>query len=283
MISNSKDDIILLRKKQTDSTINSVKDALQSITVNPTELCNRRCSFCPRSDSKVYPNRNLHIDLKTVVSLSNSLKSYGFNKRLGWSGNGEPLLTKDFLKLTKIVSDENPELKVHEINTNGDILTRELIYEIYNSGINHIIVSVYDGQHRMDECVKMFSEFSSDRYTLRNTFSGNLSGFTNRGGLVDVNRENVKLNHSNKCYLPFYKIFIDWNGDVLVCCEDWSRKSKSRLNINTHTLEEIWLSDELSLYRNKLRVGDRSSLELCKSCNIDGERVGGELVNLFYE
>jgi len=282
MISHSKNDIVELRKSQSTTVFNK-KDTLQSITVNPTELCNRTCSFCPRSNPTVYPNRNLHIDEKTVINLANSIKQYGFKNRLGWSGNGEPLLTKDFLKFVKIVSDLNPELKIHEINTNGDKLSEEMIESIYSAGINHIIVSVYDGIEMFSEYERLFSKYPTHAFTLRNTFSGNLTGFTNRSGLVKVNTFDISRYSGNRCYLPFYKLFVDWNGDILICCEDWSRISKSRLNINSQSLNDIWFSEEMMGYRDKLRLGKRKDLELCKSCNIHGEKVGEDLVGFFYE
>ena len=36
------------------------------IDLNPTELCNRKCIFCPRVDEDEYPNQALHISLETV-------------------------------------------------------------------------------------------------------------------------------------------------------------------------------------------------------------------------
>lgn len=282
MIANDKNDVIHLRQSQLSGVIKRM-DTLQSITVNPTELCNRKCGFCPRSDAKVYPNRDLHISEQTVSRLSEQLSIAGFVNRLGWSGNGEPLLTDNFLKLVRLVSSQNPRLSSHEINTNGDLLTDGLVSEIYASGINHIIVSVYDGQESLDKFSEMFSKYNVHSYTLRISFNTvNPVGFTNRAGMVDVNRDKIKEFKNNKCFLPFYKLVVDWNGDILVCCEDWGRKSKSSLNINTHSLEEIWFSEKLYGYRNRLRFGDRS-LSPCNACNIHGEKVGSELVDKFYE
>ena len=39
----------------------SLKLLPQIISINPTELCTRRCEFCPRADPNVYPNRNLNM------------------------------------------------------------------------------------------------------------------------------------------------------------------------------------------------------------------------------
>jgi sulfatase maturation enzyme AslB (radical SAM superfamily) len=108
VIAKNKQDIIDLRKRQIAVDVNKTPmKALQSITINPTELCNRTCHFCPRSDSKIYPNQNLHISEDTVRALSHQLAINNYSNRVGWSGNGEPLLTKDFYKLVKIINDEN--------------------------------------------------------------------------------------------------------------------------------------------------------------------------------
>ena len=84
MIADNKQDIIDLRKRQiaTDAEMTPMK-ALQSITINPTELCNRTCHFCPRSDPKVYPNQNLHISEETVRRLSSELKLNAYTNRVG--------------------------------------------------------------------------------------------------------------------------------------------------------------------------------------------------------
>lgn len=282
MIANSKSDVVDLRNSQIRDayTINS---CLQSITVNPTELCNRTCGFCPRSNSKKYPNQNLHISSETVSSLSKKLSDFGYKGRLGWSGNGEPLLTENFLDHVKLVANENPNLSVHEINTNGDRLTPNLIEQLYSAGINHIIVSVYDGEESLRKFKGLFSGYDDADYTLRISYGyRNPEGFTNRSGFVSVNSEKISEFKDNKCYLPFYKLVIDWNGDILVCCEDWGRKSKSDLNINTHTLSEIWNSEKLGSYRDSLVRGNRI-LSPCNNCNIHGEKVGKTLADVFYE
>lgn len=283
MIADNKQDIIDLRKRQiaTDAEMTPMK-ALQSITINPTELCNRTCHFCPRSDPKVYPNQNLHISEETVRRLSSELKLNAYTNRVGWSGNGEPLLTKDFYKLVKIVSDENPQLRVHEINTNGDKIKEDTIEKIYKAGINHIVVSLYDGDKQLEKFIKMFEGYDSTTFTLRKSYyhSDNFSGFTNRAGAVKVNTDMLKENIKNKCYLPFYKLFIDWNGDQILCCEDWFKLSKNKLNINTHSLKEIWDSAFLNNYRSHLKEGKRD-LPVCNRCNIHGEKVGKQYTEYY--
>ena len=35
----------------------------------------------------------------------------------------------------------------------------------------------------------------------------------------------------NKCYLPFYKTFIGWNGSMTIFCNDWHRETGEFGNI----------------------------------------------------
>ena len=128
----------------------------------------------------------------------------------------------------------------------------------------------------------MFEGYNSDTFTLRKSYyhSDNFSGFTNRAGAVKVNTELLKENIKNKCYLPFYKLFIDWNGDQILCCEDWFKLSKNKLNINTHTLKEIWESAFLDKYRQHLKDGKRD-LAVCNKCNIHGEKVGKQYTEYY--
>lgn len=283
MIANDKGDVIKIRKNQSENvTVNDEMDALQSITINPTELCNRTCHFCPRHDPKIYPNQNLHMSEETAKRLASQLKSIDYKNKVIWSGNGEPLLNKSLLNLIKIVNDDNPQLRIHELNTNGDKLTIPLIDDLFSAGINHIMVSVYDGEKSLEKFKELFREYDSASYTLRRSYYHNLdlTDFTNRGGTTILN-SHVRFN-KNKCYLPFYKLFIDWNGDIMLCCEDWRKITKDilKLNINTHSIKEIWMSEVLNRYRTRLKEGDRS-LSPCNSCNIHGERVGEEYVKIF--
>ena len=68
--------------------VDSIYSMLRTVEINPTELCNRRCSFCPRHDSKLYPNTNNHISVDTVKNLCMSLKHINFNNRVGFVGFG---------------------------------------------------------------------------------------------------------------------------------------------------------------------------------------------------
>ena len=71
------DTFLEYRKKQEQVHLNRIKgstnplDAILTIELNTTELCNRKCVFCPRHDSSVYPNRNLNMSVDTAEKIAN--------------------------------------------------------------------------------------------------------------------------------------------------------------------------------------------------------------------
>jgi len=285
-ILKDKNDVIKLRIEQLKIHENVEKipiNALKTISINPTELCNRKCHFCPRSDPKIYSNQKLHMSETTIRNLSKELKKIKYNGSIMWSGFGEPLLTKNFLELTKVVKNKNPQLS-QLINTNGDCLRPKKIKELYDAGIDYMIVSLYDGPEQLEKTKKKFEGIDESKYSLRISYyhSNNFENFSNRAGAVNVNIERNKSHIKNKCFWPFYKMVIDWDGGILLCCEDWFKISKAanKFNINTHSIEEIWDSEFFNDYRKYLKDGKRIK-PICNKCNVHGEKIGKEFVEYY--
>ena len=81
------------KKRYHNADINNKKLlGLSTVEINPTELCNRTCSFCPRSDPNVYPNRNLNMTIDTAENISNQLLDANFTGDIHITGFGEPTL-----------------------------------------------------------------------------------------------------------------------------------------------------------------------------------------------
>lgn len=285
-ILKDKSEVIDLRKKQLGYNSNEEKipiNALRFITLNSTEMCNRKCHFCPRSDPKIYSNQKLHMSETTIRNLSKELKKIKYNGSIMWSGFGEPMMTKNFENLVRILKTENPQSR-QEINTNGDYLRPKRIHDLYDAGIDYIIVSLYDGPEQLEKTKKKFEGIDESKYSLRISYyhSNNFENFSSRAGAVNMNIEKNKSHKTNKCFWPFYKMVIDWDGAIILCCEDWFKLSKglNNFNINTHSIEEIWDSQFLNDYRKYLKVGNRSKA-VCNKCNMNGEKVGGQYVEYY--
>jgi radical SAM protein with 4Fe4S-binding SPASM domain len=264
-----------LRQQQSE-TVNSFSDTLKTVELNITELCNRTCSFCPRHNPESYPNQNLAMTTETLTKIVRDLKSFNFNNRVGLVGFGEPFLHKNLTEFVSLIRATLPDLKWLEINTNSDFLTIDKVKDLYSAGCNQLTISMYDRD--ISEQIKTLISGININVTFKHLYAERME-------LNEVNRDNIltKINIVNKretCYLPFYKMFIDYDGKVLVCNNDWGRQGVIG-DINVHSLYEIWNSDEMLGYRKKLLAKDRD-MNPCKFCNINGALYGKDSFD-YYE
>jgi MoaA/NifB/PqqE/SkfB family radical SAM enzyme len=251
---------------------------LAVIEINPTELCNRTCSFCPRSDPNIYPNRNLHMSVDTVEKLKDQLLSVDYRGDIHITGYGEPLLNPNILKIIEILSKNFHT----ELITNGDRILKESIshQQLQSAGLDLLIVDCYDGPSHVEQMTKILKDCKipfriRDHYDDGSKKLIELYNFNNRGGIFSP-KETYR-----PCWLPFYKAFIDWNGDVGLCCNDWSRKQQSFGNIYKTEFDKIWSDEKFVEVRRKLEKGLRKELPACKNCDTNGTMQGYESVAIW--
>jgi len=248
------------------------------LELNINELCNRRCPFCPRSGD--YPNQNLHIDLDLVESIALQLEELEFKGVVNICGTGEPLLTK---YIESIVNKLASRKLLVEIVTNGDFLTIEKIKSLYSAGLSKFVVSMYDGAHQIKINNDIFKSagIAKDRYILRDRWYTEEKDYgviyTNRTGAID-SPELVK--NSAPCYYPSYALYIDWNGDVLLCCQDSYNRTIKIGNANDRKIFDLWTDQEFIKYRKNLRSGLRCD-KPCSQCNANGQVYGKDHAGLW--
>jgi len=68
------------------------RNTLSSIEINPIDICNRSCSFCPRGQGFV--NTKSQISLETIEAINKSLQELEYKGTITLAGFGEPLLHK---------------------------------------------------------------------------------------------------------------------------------------------------------------------------------------------
>ena len=273
------------RKKQElqilGQTNNDIYQSIITVEINITELCNRKCIFCPRVDPEIYPNRKLFISDKLIELIIDNLNEINYKGKISFSGFGEPLLNKNFPDIIKKFRSSLDPKVIIETNTNGDKFTPELINEIFDAGIDAVYWNLYDGEHQIEKVLQLIkkSKVNLDNFRLRPHWPG----FDTAGnwGLFINNRSGALQNEYNDvdnlplkqcCNYPFYKLFIDWNGDVLCCSNDWLRKNVIG-NVNVDNLKNIWVSEKFNTFRKNLINKDRSQLP-CNTCNINGLLFG---------
>jgi radical SAM protein with 4Fe4S-binding SPASM domain len=251
-----------------DLTFNKSTDPLSLVEINLTDFCNRRCSFCPHSGPFHYGVKE-SMSISTAATINQHLLDLDFKQTVSFCGFGEPLFADNFVELVNTLTN-NVDCKV-ELDTNCDFVTREVIEQ---TNITHLVLSMYD-----EDVTKQFEDmFEDSKVTLV------FKHFYDTDNMFIVNRDNImnrdqSLDIGRPCHLPFSKMFIDWDGSVLLCANDWSKKSVVG-NINEDTIEDIWMNDRYRQYREMLLEGRRDA-EPCNKCNIDGTLFGQKSFDYF--
>ena len=89
------------------------------IELSLIDVCNRSCSFCPKSDESIAPNTYQKMTMKLIDKLVNDLKKINYEGAFCLCGYGEPMLHKEYIKIVNKLG----VLGGVEIITNGDLVT----------------------------------------------------------------------------------------------------------------------------------------------------------------
>lgn len=265
-------------------------DSILTIEINTTELCNRTCVFCPRHDPSVYPNRNLHLTVKGAMLIAEELMRSEYTGKISFSGFGENLLNPWFVEIVEQMRYFLPS-NVIECNTNGDKLTPQYAKDLFNAGMTNIYINLYDGPEQVEPFDAIMKEVGIEpevQYKYRVHY-GDVEKhgllLNNRSGVVDwigIEDSSIEKLKGKPCYYPFYKMFVDWNGDCILCCNDWDR-TQIVGNLMTQTLHDVWFGKPMTKIRNRLRKGNRNGIP-CNKCSVDGTLFGKpsyDLINAY--
>ena len=251
------------------------------IEISNSGMCNRKCSFCPRSDPN-YDHVNEFIDQNLHDKIYEELKSFNYSGSIIYSGFVEPLLDKRIYKHIKDIREKLPNVNL-EIITNGDPLNDKRALKLFEAGISVLLISVYDGPKEAESFLKMMKRINIDksRYVIRNRYYGEDKDFgitlSNRAGNLnnaEFKIEPLKESLKMKCTYPSYTFFIDYNGDVLMCSHDWGKKMIMG-NVKNNSIKEIWTSKKFDFARKKLSNADRN-FSPCNVCDVKGTLIGNK-------
>ena len=250
--------------------------------------CNRRCFFCPRADEKKYPNIFTPLNFAVFEKLINELSLINFSGRISFSGFCEPLLTKNLYEYILLIKKKLPKVTT-EIVSNGDPLLGkngvDRLTKLFESGLSNIRISLYDGPHqdKIFLSIKEKAKLNDNQFIIRKRYLGPDESYgitiSNRAGSVSLKNEVFELKPlseplKNSCYYPFYKVLIDFNGDVLMCSNDW-KKEMIMGNISNESFIKIWSNEKFLALREKLSKKNRNH-KPCNVCDVNGTMNGLE-------
>lgn len=260
----------------------------RQIELNMLVACNRSCSFCPVSDPDFYKKNKkfAKLELPLYKKILDDLALVDYSGILVFSGLSEPLLLKDICEYIELAKTKLPSIWL-EINTNGDVLNIERLGRLFDSGLDALYISMYDGSHQIEKFTKMGESLglTKDQLVLRRRYlqDGNYGlVLSNRSGLLNTDRfvqegqvSKIELPLQRHCYYPFYMMRIDHEGQVLMCPHDWD----SHLvlgSVKEQSVWDIWIGDVANQVRKKLSRKDRNFLP-CNNCDVQGDLMGGEI------
>jgi radical SAM protein with 4Fe4S-binding SPASM domain len=243
------------------------------IELSIIDVCNRDCSFCPKSDPMVAPNTYQKMKLSLIDKLCTELKEINYKGSVVLCGYGEPMLHKEINIICKKLS----EVSFVEIVTNGDTLNPKAIKNLYANNVNKLLISMYDGKHQIEKFKEMAAkaDVPEDFVILRDRWYDSSKDFglklTNRTGTISLG-EQEKIGTFKKCFYPSYQFLIDWNGDIFLCPQDWQRRVTMGNMMQEHIFD-IWDSRIMNKYRKDLINGKRVNSP-CTLCNAEGTILG---------
>ncbi|KAF0119211.1 MAG: Fe-S oxidoreductase containing radical SAM domain [Rhodospirillaceae bacterium] len=110
-----------------------------SITIELTDKCNLRCSYCPKSMGIGVTGKNMNFDLfKKVVDDALAIQPIS---RVLLVGFGEPFLYPQLEEGMRYLREKNPSMYI-TTTSNGTLLSEEWARKMVEVGLNQITISV---------------------------------------------------------------------------------------------------------------------------------------------
>ncbi|WP_432662630.1 radical SAM protein [Wukongibacter baidiensis] len=116
-----------------------------SIYIDPSNVCNFKCIFCPTGDKELLRSINRPegiMDVKLLEKIIDDIKEFDEKvEKLIFYKDGEPLINKNLSRMIGYAF-ESDIAKSIELTTNGALLNRDRAIEIIESGLDKIRISV---------------------------------------------------------------------------------------------------------------------------------------------
>lgn len=224
--------------------------------------CNRSCKFCPQAHL-IRPLKIMEWEIfKRVID---ELAEINFSGRIAFYMTNEPLLESRLLDMIKYARSKSARFFL-DTTTNGINLSSNKLDELINAGLDNININDYRNDREKfpnkisQSLVSVVDDFKSNPKVTYNKRSTN-EILSNYAGTIIGEKRNLK---SAFCNYPFRKLSISVEGNIILCCNDYTYKTNFG-NVMEKPLKEIWFSQKMNAYRNNLLNGKRDGI--CESCD----------------
>ncbi|MBI2508168.1 SPASM domain-containing protein [Candidatus Woesearchaeota archaeon] len=248
------------------------------VNIEPTNICNLHCSFCPRDDLQ---RPKGYMDIEIFKKIIDTNHRFLKESEIHLYVFGESTLHP---KIGEMIRHLKEYGLVVQLNTNATILNEERSKILIESGLDKLYFSIDDETDKTQQSYETFMRVRGDRETpqaiagvLEDTkedikpYSNadkiywspkhNFAGGINLDTMPDLRNSGLK---KRGCYFPFYMLVVDWQGKVTVCCKDYN----FRLTIGnavTETLDAIWNGKRIQSLRKTFFNGNEP--DICTGCS----------------
>jgi len=224
--------------------------------------CNNHCSFCPHTHYKKALNI---MTWECYCRIIDSLAEIRYNGRIALMISNEPLLEKRLIEMIHYAKSISQGFFL-DITTNGKLLTKDTIDILFISGLDNITINDY----RSDRTIYP-NKLSDNLEEVQNAYGNNPKvtiikrrtdeQLPNYAGII---KQPFNPKEYGFCNFPFRKLIFAYNGNILLCCNDFSYKT-SFGNIFKNSIMDCWYNEEYNRIRFALLKNER--IGLCSQCN----------------
>jgi len=291
-----------LQTKKINKTIQKLSSSPpEGVDIGVTNHCNANCIMCPHSKLKEMGTMNMDNYIKIIdeceefgvkyVTLSffgeplmdkclidkiryaktNGLKVYFYSNASLMNEDWSKRLIKSGLDGITISFDSNNKETYEKIRRNlkfdvvkGNILRLIKLKQELKSDTPKINLVIVELEENKDEIKDLYKDWKKKVDSINIINMRNWASAINKKGT----KESFHYRNDNRvpCALLWTKMVIDWNCDVVLCCDDWAHKVVLG-NLKKQSVKDIWNGKKLKKIRECHVNGDFNKLPLCNTCN----------------
>jgi len=255
---------------------------LGQIDLNITDLCNKTCSFCPRSDALIYPNNNQNMPLEMIELIVKQAVDHRFKGTILFAGRGESSCHPQYVEAFNLLHHRMRQYKT-QVTTNGYKIDK--YWDMYYKHLDKLILNTYGTKEEYDRRVKMYPKlknvnvehhFKPEGLSIEeinnlpphrdnNNGKAYRYAFNHRCGLMGEAPSN-----NLPCMHPLNGIFINFNGEMQMCCNDWDPQVQyANVRTSKNIFHEYLTNAKLKKINWYLINGRRDMIVSCAKCNVD--------------
>jgi hypothetical protein len=277
------------------------KRGVRMVEIEVFSYCNRKCWFCPNATFD-RTGENQLMPPALYSGILDELAGIDYDGMITYSRYNEPLADEVIIDRISLAHRRLPKARLHT-NTNGDYLTLPYLERLYDAGLRSLNIQLYLGNNDLydhqatqargrqtlrrvplpatvvrDEPGEWFEQRLEFRDMAIRMYGRNFShNGTSRGDQVNIHRRYVR---TAPCLMPFWSVYVDFNGAVVPCCNFRSDIAPHK----DYVLGDLSKGDTLfSVYASAAAASFRASLldeqvkgGLCRNCHFALEPVNDD-------